>query len=152
MSTLCRCLGLAVLLVLASPVHACDGSAGFLVWERCWSPLRFGVWLVTLLPAAWLAYQVFRNRLEPSRSNPLWPRTALGRSMALWWLLAGASFLVLFAILWDDLRQPGWHILPPGAFGNFINLHWQWLLVLAVTLGGAWLITWSVRHHDARTA
>ncbi len=144
-------LGLAVLLFLDSPARACDADSGWLAWDRCWSPLRFFVWLLTLVPAAWLAYQVFRSRLEPSRANPPVaahrPGPVPGPVVG-----AGRQFVPRPVRAFVGRPAPAGMAHPPaGLVRQLRHLHWQWLVVLVATVVGAWPIAWSVRHQP-RTA
>jgi hypothetical protein len=141
-------LGALVLLTAASPALACKTDGSSFDLDHCWSTTRVGLWVVLLLPAAFASFLVFQRALEPGRADPPWPRTAFGRAVALFWGLGGLAFLVLFAAAGDELRSGRYWLPPGGWFGTFLNNNWPLLLVLAVTVGGAWLIVWTVRHHD----
>jgi hypothetical protein len=91
---------------------------------------------------------VFPALLQPEKRDAPWPATAFGRCLALWWFLTGVLFLALFAVASDELKRPGWRLMPAGPLGNFVNLHWLWMLAAAVTVAGAWVIHWRFRHHE----
>jgi hypothetical protein len=128
------------------PLWACSEESGSVWdWQRCWCPSRIMVMLLALA-GAWLwCFHVYFPALLKRGRRP-WPRTAFGRALALFWLLAAVAFVVLFAGLSDELRQAPKPFLPPS--GSWLNAHWRWLALLVIGTVGAWLILVTVRHHE----
>jgi hypothetical protein len=151
MPRLLRYLSSALLiLILAAPAMADDLSwtVGPFQWNRYWSVTR-----LLLTAALWVVWGVLCFRLlfpvflapgntaldRQNRSLAPWPLTAFGRSLALFWLLAFATFLFFFGIVSSELR-PG----PPSA--GLVEKYWPWVAVAVAGVLGAVAIALLVRH------
>jgi hypothetical protein len=145
-----------MLLLLAAPVSAADLSwnVGLFEWNRYWSLTRLLLSAALLVVWGFLCFRLlFPVFLAPGnaaldrqhRSLAPWPLTALGRSLALFWLLAWATFLFFFGIVSSELR-------PGSASTSLLEKHWPWVAVAAAGLLGAVAIALLVRHPKAADA
>lgn len=143
-------LAVGGLLLWAPPTWACkEGTSSFLDWERCWSGLRLGLWVLSLGVSWFLCFHVFFSaKLQPRNSAAPWPLTAFGQCLSWFVGLAGLSFLMLFTVLSDELRRGGWQWAPSGGIGTFLNTHWPWLAIVIFTLAGMAVVRWRVRHYE----
>jgi hypothetical protein len=114
-------------------------------WRRRWSVPR-GLAAVAALGVSWFFsfHILFPAWLAPHRPRAPWPRDAFGRALAVFWLLACGTVLILFTAVFDDVRHS------PSAVQSWFWRHGQWLAVLATGLGGAGLILYWFRHRGVR--
>jgi hypothetical protein len=138
------------LLTTAAPAWACnDRTTNWWDWDRCWSPARFSALGGVLVLLGFVCFVVvFPRLLAPAsaevdgagRTTAPWPKTALGRALALFWLLAVLAFLVFFGVLSDELRRVG------RSAATWPEIYWPLLAVAGVAVGGAAFLLWWVRH------
>jgi hypothetical protein len=139
-----------LLLMLAAPAMADDLSwtVSPFAWNRYWSVTRLLLSVALLVVWGFLCFRLlFPVFLAPGntaldrqhRSLAPWPLTAFGRSLALFWLLAFATFLFFFGIVSSELR-PG----PPSA--GLLEKYWPWAAVAVAGVLGAVAIALLVRH------
>lgn len=122
------------LLVLASPVAACEPEGGMWDWETCWSGSRLAALALAVGIIWFLAlHQIFPAMLDPTKSNPRLPRDAFRICVVLWWLFSAGTFLLLFAVLAGELRR-GWLKLFPASL-SVLNQPW------VTAMGGILLVT-----------
>jgi hypothetical protein len=117
----------------------------FVTWVGnglAWRVLGLGA----AVAVAWLCcfHVLFPRWLRPERAVAPWPRDALGRALAVFWLLACGAGLFFFAVLSDELRPAP----PDGRSGGWESLrrHAPWLGVVVTGVLGAALILGLVRH------
>ncbi len=140
-------LGLVILIVLGmfpSAVWACsnDQANSLFHWARCWCIPRLIIWVLvsivlSLISHAWL----FPTFLEQSREKPMWPRTAMGWSLAIGWFGICLAFAAIFGWVSDELRlqlksSSG---LIPGL--PALDAHLGWIAVLLAGLLGGFILT-----------
>jgi hypothetical protein len=141
-------LALALWPLAAAPLAACSTHSSVWDWDRCW--ISVPRWLLLGLAGAgwWFLcfHRLFPLWLAPTRRGAPMPSVAFRRCLALFWLLSGLTFVVLFAWLSDELSG-GTSRSFPASLG-WLNRNWKWLLALVVVAGGA-VVIWAPRRRGA---
>jgi hypothetical protein len=139
---LCAALALLTGSLTAAPLWACSDRASVWDWDRCWVSLTRWLLLLGAGGGAWFVcfHRLFPFWLSPSRRDAPLPSVAFRRCLALFWGVTCLTFVVLFALLGDELSGGGRSSASTGWLGR----NWRWLLALAIALGGA-LVIWAPR-------
>jgi hypothetical protein len=125
--------GALLVLSLAGPARAeCEvQTASPWDWNHCWSYQRGTLWLLAVGACWGVCTTLLFRKILGQPVNPPWPRQALWRSVAWFWLLSTAAFFFFFGLLENELWRFAGSLLPPP-----FNNYWKVSLVLAVGLAG----------------
>jgi len=143
-------LAVALVISAATPAWACDyRTENAFDWQRCWSVSRLLIAGLLLVPC-WVVWfeVIFRQRLHYRNLDAPSPRNVFAFCLAWCWVTFWAMFLVLFALLSDELREPGTYPLFGGWLGSALNSHYPWLLAVLAIVVSALGINWLFKSRD----
>lgn len=116
-------------------------------WARCWCLPRFIIWIIASVVIFFVSHTwLFPYLLEQDRPNRIWPKTAMGWTLAIGWFGVCLTFVAIFGWISDELRPTpkGSSGLIPGFPGLDSHIVWIGILMI-VGLGGSFMITRLLR-------
>ncbi len=109
-------------------------------WSRCWCIPRFIIWVIATIVIFFVSHSlIFPYLLEQKSTTPMWPKTAMGWTLAIAWFGLCLAFVAIFGWISDELRPTpkGSRGVIPGLPGLDSHIVWIGILLGGLIVGFA---------------